>query len=71
VRLGTLKLHATCLLLERETMQKKKKVPFFARFLEGQKFPKVKTDLKAGPRPGGPPYVTMKWPSDDDEGVLM
>ena len=51
--------------------KKKKKVPFFARFLEGQKFPKVKTDLKAGPRPGGPPFVTLKYPSDDDEGVLM
>ena len=54
-------------------MQKKKEVPFFARFLEGQKFPKVKTDLKAGPGhgPGGPPIVTLKWPSDDDEGVPM
>ena len=39
--------------------------PFFAEFLEGQEFPEVKTDVKAGPRP----IVTMKWPSDDDEGV--
>ena len=51
-------------------MQKKEKVPFFARFLEGQKFPKVKTNLKAGPKGGGgPPKETMKWPSDNDEGV--
>ncbi|MBI4719629.1 MAG: microviridin/marinostatin family tricyclic proteinase inhibitor [Planctomycetes bacterium] len=54
-------------------MEKKtdSQLPFFARFLEGQDFPKVKTDIKAGPRPGGggggPPIVTMKWPSDDDE----
>ena len=44
-----------------------KEVPFFARFLEGQ-FPRVKSDLKAGK---GPPKETMKWPSDDDEGVPM
>ena len=47
-------------------------LPFFARFLEGQDFPQVKTDIKAGPPPfgggGGPPIVTMKYPSDDDEG---
>lgn len=46
------------------------KVPFFARFVETQEFPKVKTDVKAGPRPGGgggPPFVTLKYPSDDDE----
>jgi hypothetical protein len=46
-------------------------VPFFARFLESQDFPRVKTDVKAGKKPGGggggPPLVTMKWPSDDDE----
>jgi hypothetical protein len=44
--------------------------PFFARFLEGQ-FPNVKTDLKAG-KPfgggGGDNPVTLKYPSDDDEG---
>lgn len=47
----------------------KKEMPFFARFLEGQDFPQVKTDIKAGPIP--PPFgggdVTLKWPSDDDE----
>jgi len=41
--------------------------PFFAQFLEGQEFPEVKTDVKAGPRP---PIVTMKWPSDDDEDPI-
>ncbi len=45
--------------------------PFFTQFLERQEFPEVKTDIKAGPRPGGggggPPLHTMKWPSDDDE----
>ena len=42
----------------------KKVEPFFARFLEGQ-FPKVKSNLKVGK---GPPRVTLKYPSDDDEG---
>ncbi|MCI0366161.1 MAG: microviridin/marinostatin family tricyclic proteinase inhibitor [Phycisphaerales bacterium] len=44
--------------------------PLFARFLE-QQVPAVKTNIKAGPPPFGPPPpgdVTMKWPSDDDEG---
>ena len=50
-----------------------KRTPFFARFLEGQQFPRVKSDLKAG-RPPGPTLpdsdqlVTQKYPSDDDEG---
>lgn len=35
-------------------------VPFFARYLEGQEFPAVKTDVKAG-------AVTTKFPSDKDE----
>lgn len=42
----------------------KRKAPFFARYLEGQEHPEVKTDVKAGK---GPPFVTLKWPSDDDE----
>jgi hypothetical protein len=47
--------------------------PFFVELLEGQEFPEVKTDVKAGPRPGGggPPIVTMKWPSDDDEDPIL
>lgn len=58
----------------------KKEMPFFARFLEDQEFPHVKTDIKAGPGNGngppggggGPPLVTLKYPSDDDEdGVLI
>ena len=48
--------------------------PFFARFLEGQEFPKVKSSVKAGKKPGPDPTkpdldiaYTMKYPSDDDE----
>jgi len=44
--------------------------PFLVQFLEGQEFPEVQTDVKAGPPPwggGGPPIVTLKYPSDDDE----
>ncbi|MEM7310254.1 MAG: microviridin/marinostatin family tricyclic proteinase inhibitor [Planctomycetota bacterium] len=44
-------------------MNDDKKTPFFARFLEGQEYPEVKTDVKAGKGP----LVTMKWPSDDDD----
>lgn len=40
-----------------------KDVPFFARYLEGQDFPQVKTNVKAGIR------VTTKFPSDLDEDV--
>ena len=47
---------------------KKKNVPFFARFLEDQKFPKVKTKIKAGPKP---PVVTLKWPSDDADEIIV
>ncbi len=47
-------------------------VPFFVRFLEAQEALQVKTDVKAGRPPGGgghgPPLVTLKYPSDDDEG---
>ena len=46
--------------------KKKKKVPFFARLLESQKFPRVKTNVKAGK---GPPFHTLKYPSDDDPGL--
>jgi len=47
--------------------------PFFARYLEGQEFPQVKTNIKAGrtlkyPSDGDDsPDVTQKFPSDSDE----
>jgi hypothetical protein len=46
--------------------------PFFARFLEGQDYPELESDVRAGPGGGGTtPYAdqmhTMKYPSDDDE----
>lgn len=51
---------------------KKSPTPFFARFLEGGEFPKVKTDMKAGWRkptvPDVDQLVTHKYPSDNDEG---
>ncbi len=45
----------------------KKQSPFFARFLERQKYPKVKSDVKAG----GSPVVTLKWPSDDADEIVI
>lgn len=42
----------------------KNEVPFFARFLEDQEFPRVTSEIKAGP---GFPFETMKYPSDNDE----
>lgn len=44
-----------------------KKVPFFARFLQGQDHAKVKSDVKAGCGPGKGNH-TCKWPSDGDDG---
>jgi hypothetical protein len=41
----------------------KKEEPFFAKYLEGQDLPKVKTNVKAGR-----PFVTLKYPSDNEEG---
>jgi hypothetical protein len=45
--------------------------PFFARFLEGQDYPEVESDVRAGPGGGTAPATdqihTMKYPSDDDE----
>jgi hypothetical protein len=41
---------------------KKKEVPFFARYLEGQKLKRVR---------GGEHFVTLKYPSDDDEYVTL
>jgi len=46
----------------------KQKAPFFARYLEGQEHPEVKTDVKAGWKP---PFVTQKYPSDADEDVTL
>ncbi len=46
------------------------KRPFFARFLESQeKYPRVKTDLRAGAqtKPIKDLDQTMKYPSDNDE----
>jgi hypothetical protein len=43
-------------------------VPFFARFLETQDYPQVKSDVKAGIHFGS---VTLKFPSDSDEGQTM
>ncbi|HKG20945.1 MAG TPA: microviridin/marinostatin family tricyclic proteinase inhibitor [Blastocatellia bacterium] len=40
-------------------MKETNELPFFARFLEGQEFPQVKTNIKAG--------RTLKYPSDSDE----
>lgn len=53
----------------------KPEIPFFARYLEGQDFPQVKSNVKAGPvviptrkfPSDGDEDVTMKAPSDDDE----
>ena len=42
----------------------KREIPFFARYLEGQQFPKVKTGVKSG---AGPLKATLKFPSDLDE----
>ena len=53
----------------------KSEVPFFARYLEGQDFPDVKTNVKAGdikPTTKSPSDLdeieqTQKYPSDNDE----
>lgn len=54
-------------------MDTNKEQPFFARYLEGQEFPEVKTNVKAGMTLKYPSdtdeYVTQKYPSDDDEGT--
>ena len=44
----------------------KPSVPFFARYLDGQDYPEVQTDVKAGSR-----IVTQKAPSDIDEMITM
>jgi len=54
------------------TNDKQTDVPFFARFLEGQEYPEVRTDVKAGIHTmkapsDGDEYHTMKYPSDGDD----
>ena len=51
-------------LFQEVTVMKEKEQPFFARYLEPQDFPRVKTNLKGGP-------VTLKFPSDKDEAVTL
>jgi hypothetical protein len=46
----------------------KDEVPFFVRFLENQEVLQVRTDVKAGR--DDPPMVTLKFPSDSDEGDI-
>jgi len=49
---------------------KQKERPFFARFLEGQEFPQIKTNVKAGAitsKQLDQLEQTMKAPSDRDE----
>lgn len=43
--------------------------PLFVRFLEGQRYPQVRTDVRAGFgwEPWPPHDETMKYPSDDDD----
>ena len=48
--------------------KERKETPFFARFVERQEFPKVRSEIKAGPGGG---FVTMKWPSDDADEVVI
>jgi len=50
----------------------KTETPFFARYLEGQEFLHVKTDVKAGQTLKYPSDLdesehTLKYPSDNDE----
>jgi hypothetical protein len=54
----------------------KSELPFFARYLEGQEYPEVKTDVRAGIHTNkfpsdGDDVVTMKYPSDDDENPTV
>ncbi len=39
--------------------------PFFARFLEGQELSRTRGGLSL--EPGAVDYITLKYPSDDDE----
>ena len=52
-------------IMEKKGRKDNKEVPFFTRFLERQEFPRVKSHVKAAKKP---PFHTLKYPSDDDEG---
>lgn len=43
-------------------------VPFFARYLEGQDRPAVRSGVKAGGLPARFVNVTHKYPSDSEDG---
>ena len=46
--------------MTQETNSKEKAQPFFARYLEEQEYPEVKTEVRAG-------FYSLKAPSDSDE----
>lgn len=46
--------------MNQESTSKEKVQPFFARYLEEQEYPEVKTEVRAGAH-------TLKYPSDTDE----
>lgn len=52
-------------------LDKEVKTPFFARYLEGQTYPRVKSDLRGGAGKPGFPVVTMKYPSDNDDNPVV
>jgi hypothetical protein len=49
--------------------KKKKEVPFFARYLEGQELTRVRGSTTAKYPSDRDEDVTMKYPSDDDEST--
>ena len=55
--------------MENVRKNKKKEVPFFARFVERQKFPRVKTNIKGGVGSGD--FRTLKWPSDEADEPMV
>ena len=59
--------------MNQETNPKQKVQPFFARYLEEQEYPEVKTEVRAGaqthkfPSDADELAHTLKYPSDGDE----
>jgi hypothetical protein len=59
--------------MNQESNSKEKVQPFFARYLEEQEYPEVKTEVKAGmyslkaPSDSDEILHTLKYPSDGDE----